>query len=82
MTKNLSINLGLRYQVDTNEKNNSGYDDRNPLVESFYTGTRKRDLNNFAPRVGFNYSTLDGKLSLHGGYGIYYDRIVLAVDHS
>jgi len=35
------------------------------------------DLNNFAPRVGFNYSTLNGKLSFHAGYGIYYDRIVL-----
>jgi hypothetical protein len=77
LTQNLSINFGLRYQIDTNEKNNSGYDDRNPLVESFYHGTRKSDLDNFAPRVGFNYSTLGGKLSLHGGYGIYYDRIVL-----
>jgi len=34
-------------------------------------------LNNFASRVGFNYSAFNGKLSFHGGYGIYYDRIVL-----
>ena len=74
---NFTVNLGLRYQVDSNEKNISGYDDRNPLVESFYTGTRERDLNNFAPRIGFNYSPFDGKLSVHAGYGIYYDRIVL-----
>jgi hypothetical protein len=73
----LTLNLGLRYQVDTNEKNIDGYANRNPLVEPFYVGTRKRDLNNFAPRVGFNYSTLRGRLSIHGGYGIYYDRIVL-----
>ncbi|HJS51019.1 MAG TPA: TonB-dependent receptor, partial [Pyrinomonadaceae bacterium] len=75
--RNLTLTLGLRYQLDTNEKNNSGYGDINPLVASFYSGDRKRDLNNFAPRVGFNYSALNGKLSIHGGYGIYYDRIVL-----
>jgi outer membrane receptor protein involved in Fe transport len=76
--RNLTLTLGLRYQQDTNEKNNSGYGDINPLVASFYSGDRKRDQNNFAPRVGFNYSTLNGKLSFHGGYGIYYDRIVLS----
>lgn len=74
---NLTLNLGLRYQIDTNEKNNSGYGQTNPLVASFYRGDRKRDTNNFAPRVGFNYSLLDSRLSLHGGYGIYYDRVVL-----
>ena len=40
---------------------------------------RKRDLNNFAPRVGFNWATNDGKTSIHGGYGIYYDRITLEI---
>ncbi len=73
----LTFNLGLRYEVDTNVKNISGYANINPLVQSFYQGNRKRDLNNFAPRVGFNYSTFDGKLSFHGGYGIYYDRVTL-----
>ena len=75
--RNLTLSLGLRYQVDTNEKNISGLGETNPLVASFYGGDRKRDMNNFAPRVGFNYSALNGKLSFHGGYGIYYDRIVL-----
>ena len=75
--RNLTLNLGLRYQVDTNEKNIDGYANRNPIVELFYRGSRSRDLNNFAPRVGFNYSTLNNRLSIHGGYGIYYDRIVL-----
>jgi hypothetical protein len=75
--RNLTLSFGLRYQLDTNEKNISGYGDINPLVASFYGGDRKRDVNNFAPRVGFNYSILDGKLSFHGGYGIYYNRIVL-----
>jgi outer membrane receptor protein involved in Fe transport len=74
---NLTLNLGLRYEFDTNVKNNSGYDNINPLVASFYRGDRKRDSNNFAPRVGFNYSILGDKLSFHGGYGIYYDRVTL-----
>jgi outer membrane receptor protein involved in Fe transport len=77
VTKNLTFNLGLRYEVDTNVKNNSGYGDRNPLVASFYRGERRADRNNFAPRVGFNYALLDGKLSFRGGYGIYYDRVTL-----
>ncbi|HEX8736854.1 MAG TPA: hypothetical protein VF721_16090, partial [Pyrinomonadaceae bacterium] len=75
--RNLTFNFGLRYQVDANEKNNSGYAEINPLVSSFYRGERKRDLNNFAPRVGFSYSVFGGRLNFHGGYGIYYDRIVL-----
>ena len=77
VTKNFTLNLGLRYEADTNVKNNSGYNSINPLVASFYQGSRKADLNNFAPRAGFNLALLDNKLSLHGGYGIYYDRVTL-----
>ncbi|HEY8561444.1 MAG TPA: TonB-dependent receptor [Pyrinomonadaceae bacterium] len=77
VTPNLTLNLGLRYEVDTDVKNNSGYDEINSLVAGFYRGERKADRNNFAPRVGFNYSTFGGKLSFRGGYGIYYDRVTL-----
>lgn len=75
--RNLTLNLGLRYEADTNVKNISGVGQTNPLVASFYRGTRKADFNNFAPRVGFNLALLDDKLSIHGGYGIYYDRVTL-----
>ncbi|MGB4991135.1 MAG: hypothetical protein WBO10_18005, partial [Pyrinomonadaceae bacterium] len=75
--KNLTLNIGLRYEIDTNVKNISGLANRNPLVSSFYSGTRSADKNNFAPRIGFNYSVLGDRLSFHGGYGIYYDRVVL-----
>jgi outer membrane receptor protein involved in Fe transport len=75
----LSLNLGLRYEIDTDVKNVNRFNELNPLVLPFLTGTRGRDKNNFAPRFGFNYSTADGKLSIHGGYGIYYDRITLEI---
>ncbi len=79
VNQNLTFNLGLRYEADTNVKNNSGYGQINPLVASFYSGNRKADLNNFAPRVGFNYATDSRKFSVHGGYGIYYDRVTLEI---
>lgn len=79
VNRHLTLNLGLRYEADTNVKNNSGFGDINPLVASFYHGTRKADYNNFAPRVGFNYATNSGKFSVHGGYGIYYDRVTLEI---
>jgi hypothetical protein len=76
----LTLNLGLRYELDTNVKNISRYPgDINPLVLPFLNGDRHADRNNFAPRVGFNLSTKDGRTSLHGGYGIYYDRVTLEI---
>ena len=75
----LTVNLGLRYELDTNVKNLSGVADLNPLILPFLSGKRASDRNNFAPRVGFNLSTRDGRTSLHGGYGIYYDRVTLEI---
>lgn len=75
---NLTLNLGLRWEMDTNLNNLSWYSQRNPIVQSFYQGTRHRDFNNWGPRIGFNFSP-NPKLSIHGGYGIYYDRITLEV---
>lgn len=75
--RNFTLNFGLRYEADTNVKNNSGFNQINPLVASFYNGKRKADWNNFAPRIGFNLALFDDKLSIHGGYGIYYDRVTL-----
>jgi hypothetical protein len=74
-----TLNLGLRYELDTDVKNINRLDELNPLILPFLSGKRERDKNNFAPRVGFNWATKSSRTSLHGGYGIYYDRITLEV---
>ena len=75
---NLTLNLGLRWETDTNLNNLSWYGQRNPLVQSFYQGTRHHDLNNWGPRIGFNYA-FNPNFTVHGGYGVYYDRITLEI---
>jgi outer membrane receptor protein involved in Fe transport len=75
----LTLNLGLRYELDTDVKNVSRVDELNPLIRPFLGGERNRDYNNFGPRVGFNWLAPDGKTTVHGGYGIYYDRVTLEI---
>ena len=77
--RQFTLNLGLRYELDTDVKNVSRTDELNPLILPFLHGTRSKDKNNFAPRAGFNYSTLDARTSIHAGYGIYYDRVTLEI---
>jgi len=79
INRQFTLNLGLRYELDTDVKNVSRVDELNPLIVPFLRGTRSRDKNNFAPRVGFNYSNKAGSMSVHGGYGIYYDRVTLEI---
>lgn len=76
---NLTLSMGLRYELDTDVKNVSRTDELNPLILPFLSGTRARDKNNFGPRLGFNWSNGAGTTSLHGGYGIYYDRVTLQI---
>ena len=45
----------------------------------FVTGPRSRDTDNWAPRIGFNWSTPDARTSVRGGYGIFYDRVTLQI---
>jgi hypothetical protein len=79
VSPSLTLNFGLRYELDTDVKNLSGFDRINPLVTPFLRGDRGRDKNNFAPRMGFNWSPHNGHTSVHGGYGVYYDRVTLEV---
>jgi hypothetical protein len=74
-----TLNLGVRYELDTDVNNVGHYNQVNPILAPFLHGNRHKDTNNFGPRVGFNWATKSGNFSLHGGYGIYYDRITLEV---
>ena len=79
MHPQLSLNLGLRYEIDTDVNNLSRVDELNPIVAPFVTEPRRRDTNNWAPRIGFNWSTPDARTSVRGGYGLYYDRVTLQI---
>jgi outer membrane receptor protein involved in Fe transport len=73
----LTINLGLRYEIQYGPYSNK-YDTPalRALAAAGYNNQRKTDTNNIGPRVGFAYDVNgDAKLILRGGYGRYYDEI-------
>jgi hypothetical protein len=76
----LTLNLGVRYELDTGV-NDVGYahNGLNPLLLPFLNGSRHMDTNNWGPRVGFNWANRAANFSVHGGYGIYYDRVTLEI---
>ena len=79
VSNRLQLNLGLRYEIDSEVNNQSRVDELNPIVLPFVRDERQRDLNNFGPRVGFAWNATDRGLVVRGGYGLYYDRIVLQI---
>jgi hypothetical protein len=80
VTQRFTLNFGLRYELDTNTKGLSSFGDIFSIVRPFLSGERRKDRNNFSPRIGFNWNPYgDGRTSIRGGYGIYYDRVVLEV---
>jgi hypothetical protein len=76
-TAKLTLNLGLRYEIQSGPYDN-GFDTV-PLRELAALGfrtERKTDKNNLGPRVGFAYDVNgDAKWVVRGGYGRYYDEI-------
>jgi hypothetical protein len=84
LTPQFTLNLGARYEYlrPFQDKYNKlanvdlDTDPSNPqLVLASQVGKSKfvnSDPNNLAPRIGFAYQILQGKLVLRSGYGIYY----------
>ena len=71
----LTISLGLRYDLDTSA-NNPDYTD--PLT----TTARGRDTNNLQPRAGFSWDIRgDGRHVVRGGVGMFTGRYLLVPAH-
>jgi hypothetical protein len=82
-TRDLTVNLGLRYEYTTTPMGFLGTTD--PAVRAVgVQGPARADKNNWAPRVGFAYSPSapsgalgrllgNGKTSIRGGFGMGYD---------
>ncbi len=78
---NLVVNLGLRYdyfsvptEQDDRLFNREGPFGLGPLIPAS-EGIYKADTNNFAPRVGFAWTTgQTGRTVVRGGFGMFYTR--------
>jgi hypothetical protein len=89
ITPRLTLNLGLRWEYDSNLTGNSPAHDPCPNLTSEPTVPctwmanvidlkKNPDTKDFGPRVGFAWDPFgQGRAVLRGGYGIYYDRIIL-----
>ena len=80
VTNDLTINLGLRYDLDWNGLNPPGVRDIPIMIDNgvdkgnFGYQTGVRDLNNIAPRVGFAWNVGgNNDLVIRGGTGLYYN---------
>jgi len=85
----LELNLGLRWEYDSNLTGNSSEHNPCPSLTAQPTQPctwmanvinlkKTPDKKDFGPRVGFVFNPFgNAKTALRGGYGIYYDRIIL-----
>jgi hypothetical protein len=73
VTRKLTLNLGLRYDY-YQPPNCAHCNIFDPLTNTNHPGTYDKELNDFAPRVGFAYSVAPNTV-IRGGYGIYYSPL-------
>lgn len=78
VSPDLTLNLGLRYELSTSPLGFFGATDPQSLA-AMVPGPVKKDTDNWAPRLGFAWSPRgsgllgDGKTAFRGGVGIGYD---------
>ena len=79
-TKRLHLNVGLRYDLDTNFRDNDFYYGllRNPQfagINNFVSSDRGNEYHNIQPRLGIAYDMFgNGKALLRAGFGKYVTR--------
>jgi hypothetical protein len=73
----LTLNLGLRYDLQKGTFNEDIRDIDFPMEIPFHEGADRRgDANNIGPRIGFAWDvTQTGSTVVKGGYGLFYDNI-------
>lgn len=85
----LTLNLGLRWEYDSNGTGQSSAHQPCPSLTVEPTApctwmanvlplNKQPDTKDFGPRIGFVYDPIGkGQTVIRGGYGIYYDRVIL-----
>lgn len=76
-TPKLTLNLGVRYEIQYGPYQNRFDTPANRTLSALGFDTQKKnDKNNIGPRVGFAYDVNgNAKVVVRGGYGRYYDEI-------